>query len=62
MHAPDDDIQLPTMDLFCEYGFTQYNDQIIRNHNVLDLVFCNDPHFITDIIAVAFTFSDHDTV
>jgi hypothetical protein len=63
LHASDDDIYLPMMNIFCEYGFTQYNDQPTRNHNKLDLVFCKNPHFITDITTEeAFAFSDHDKV
>ena len=61
--APDDGVQLKLSKYFFDNGFIQFNNNPTRNGNILDLLFCNDPMFVSHLVTSAsFITSDHDSL
>ena len=61
--APDDGVQLKLSKYFFDNGFIQFNNNPTRNGNILDLLFCNDPMFVSHLVTSApFSTSDHDSL
>lgn len=58
--APDDDIHSSFLKFCVDYGFSQYVSTPTRDSHILDLVLCNDPYAVSNIVVTEpFSNSDH---
>ena len=61
--APDDGVQLKLSEYFFDNGFIQFYNNPTRNDNILDLLFCNDPMFVSHLVTSGpVSTSDHDSL
>ena len=61
--APDDGVQLKLSEFFFDNGFIQFNNNPTRKDNILDLLFCNEPMFVSHLVTSApFNTSDPDSL
>ena len=61
--ADGDGLQQRFVDTVCELGFQQLVDRPTRGESILDIVLCNDPFLVNDIMQLPpFSTSDHNSI